>query len=261
MKLVLSLLTLALFLTACGQTEESTDSQTYMAPEEEATVSDPLIADFVWNTTASDMTDEELADIVTRWNARIDAAGYDMVGANILKPQFEEERYDFIWVLMWPSSDARDAAWADWNANQLEDWTAELDGALSYDEENIFTFKPAGGWDSEEIANLPQGGTFIPSWSFCSMNEGFDETALAEYRKSYDAELAQDNSTDYGYYIMEPQFDLPNEDVDFVWLDLFSNETARQAGIDAWTGSASEQRWNEMTTCDNFLFAATAIRR
>ena len=86
MKLVLSLLTLALFLTACGQTEESTDSQTYMAPEEEATVSDPLIADFVWNTTASDMTDEELADIVTRWNARIDAAGYDMVGANILKP-------------------------------------------------------------------------------------------------------------------------------------------------------------------------------
>ena len=90
MKLVLSLLTLALFLTACGRTEESTDSQTYMAPEEEATVSDPLIADFVWNTTASDMTDEDLADIVTRWNARIDAAGYDMVGANILKPQFAE---------------------------------------------------------------------------------------------------------------------------------------------------------------------------
>ena len=261
MKLALSLLTLALFLTACGQTEESKESQTYMAPEEEATVSDPLIADFVWNRTTSDMTDEELADIVTRWNARIDAAGYDMVGANILKPQFEEERYDFIWVLMWPSSDARDAAWADWNANQLEDWTAELDGALSYDEENIFTFKPAGGWDSEEIANLPQGGTFIPSWSFCSMNDGYDETALTEYRKSYDAELAQDNPTDYGYYIMEPQFDLPNEDVDFVWLDLFSDEAARQAGIDSWTGSASEERWNEMTTCNDFLFAATAIRR
>ena len=93
------------------------------------------------------------------------------------------------------------------------------------------------------------------------MNDGYDETALAEYRKSYDAELAQDNPTDYGYYIMEPQSDLPNEDVDFVWLDLFSDEVARQAGIDAWTGSAAEERWTEMTTCNDFLFAATAIRR
>ena len=179
MKLVLSLSTLALFSTACGQTEKSPDAQTYIAPEpeEEATVSDPLIADFVWNTTASDMTDEELADIVTRWNARIDAAGYDMVGANILKPQFEEERYDFIWVLMWPSSDARDAAWADWNANQLEDWTAELDGALSYDEENIFTLtmaqrSPRSAWMSHagnlfnhhvwhnQISNIPLDGRF-----------------------------------------------------------------------------------------------------
>ena len=86
MKLTLSLLALALFLAACGQTEESREAQAYMPSEQEATVSEPVIADFVWNTTASDMTDEDLADIVTRWNARIDAAGYDMVGANILKP-------------------------------------------------------------------------------------------------------------------------------------------------------------------------------
>ena len=127
----LSLLTLVLLLASCGQAEKSTEPQTNAAPEEEAAAPSPLMADFVWNKTRSDMTDEELADIVTRWNARIDAAGYDMVGANILTPQFEDERYDLIWVLMWPSSEAREAAWADWNANQLDAWTAELDGALS----------------------------------------------------------------------------------------------------------------------------------
>ena len=93
------------------------------------------------------------------------------------------------------------------------------------------------------------------------MNEGYDDTALADFRASYDAELAEDNPTDYGYYIMEPQFDLPDEDVDFVWLDLFSNEAAMQAGSDSWVGSASEKAWNDMTTCENYLFAATAVRR
>ena len=264
-----SLFTLTLFLIGCGQTEEAEAPSATTPPADTVETSSivavetpsPMIADFVWNKTASDMTDEELAAIVTRWNARIDSAGYEMVGANILKPQFEEDRYDFIWVLMWPSSEAREAAWADWNANQLEAWTAELDGALSYDEENIYTFKPAGGWDSEDIANLPQGGTFIPSWNFCRLNDGYDAAALTQFRNSYDAGLAEGGATNYGYYIMEPQFDIPDGDVDFVWLDLFSDEAAMQEGTDAWTGSASEKSWNEMTNCDNYTFAATAIRR
>ena len=31
------------------------------------------------------MTDEQLMDIAARWNARIDAGGYEMMGANILE--------------------------------------------------------------------------------------------------------------------------------------------------------------------------------
>ena len=216
------------------------------------------VVDYVWNSTAEGMTDEQFADIVTRWNARIDAGGYDMTGSNVLRPQFETDDYDFIWVLLWPSMEARDLAWADWNANQLEEWTAELNGALSYNAENVYTFSPGAGRDSA-VSRTPEGGTFIPSFDFCNFNEGYDQASLDGFRADYDASLDAEPSSDYGYYIMEPQFDL--QDADFVWLDLFTNEAAAQSGADSWNGSALQAQWNEMVNCQNFTFAATAIRR
>ena len=262
-KLLIALLALTL-LSGCGQNEPAAEapaapqaSETEAAAASAAPPADPVI-DYVWNSTAEGMTDEQLMDIAARWNARIDAAGYDMVGANILKPQFETDDYDVIWTLLWPSSEAREAAWADWNANQLADWNAELDGALSYEDGNIYTFKPAGGWESS-VAALPQGGTFIPNFSFCSFNEGFSEDSIATFREAYDAGLAEADSGNYGYYILEPQFE--QNEADLVWLDLFADAEAMQEGSDTWSGSELEAQWNDMVTCQSFTFAATAIRR
>jgi hypothetical protein len=135
-KLLTTLFAVAL-LSGCGQSEQPAEAPAAPQASEVAeaiALSAPLnvpVVDYVWNSTAEGMTDEQFADIVTRWNARIDAGGYDMTGSNILRPQFETDDYDFIWVLLWPSMEARDLAWADWNANQVEEWTAELNGALS----------------------------------------------------------------------------------------------------------------------------------
>jgi hypothetical protein len=181
-----------------------------------------------------------------------------MTGSNVLRPQFETDDYDFIWVLLWPSMEARELAWADWNANQAEEWTAELDGALSYNAENIYTFSPGAGRDSA-VSTTPEGGTFIPSFDFCNFNEGYDQASLDGFRADYDASLDAEPSSDYGYYIMEPQFEL--EDADFVWLDLFTDEAAAQLGADSWNGSALQAEWNAMVECQSFTFAATAIRR
>ena len=274
-KLLIALLAVTL-LPGCGQNEPAAEAPAVpQASEMEAATAsaasptappvapsitpptDPVI-DYVWNSTAEGMTDEQLMDIAARWNARIDAAGYEMVGANILKPQFETDDYDVIWTLLWPSSEAREAAWADWNANQVADWNAELDGALSYEDGNIYTFKPAGGWESN-LASLPQGGTFIPNFSFCNLNEGFSKNSIAAFREAYDAGLAEANSGDYGYYILEPQFE--QNEADLVWLDLFADAAAMQEGSDTWSGSELEAQWNDMLTCQSFAFAATAIRR
>ena len=168
MKLLFSVLASFALLAGCGQSQEPA-SEAPAAPATPTEASAPasdVIVDYVWNTAAPDMTEAQLADIVTRWNARIDAGGYQMIGANVLKPQFETEDFDLIWVLMWPSSEARDTAWTHWNANQVEDWANELDGALTYQDENVYTFKPVGGWD-DNLENVPAGGTFMPNFSFC----------------------------------------------------------------------------------------------
>ena len=268
MKTFFVVASLTLFLAACGQSDEpaavaAPEVAEVAAPEmsetpmQSSAASGELLVDYIWNNTADDMTEAQMAGIIDGWNARIDAGGYNMLGANVLMPQFETDDYDLIWVVMWPSSEAREAGWADWNANQVDDWTAELAGAMSYEPENVYTFKPTDGHDG--MADIAVGGTFHPRFDFCSFNEGQDAASLAAFRAEYDAWLVEGESNNYGYYLMEPQFDLA--DADFVWLDLFGDEAALEAGTASWTGSALEASWEAMATCENFAFLATAIRR
>jgi hypothetical protein len=261
MKTFFVIASLTLFLAACGQSDEpaAVAAPEVAAPEvsetpmQSSAASGELLVDYIWNNTADDMTEAQMAGIIDGWNARIDAGGYNMLGANVLMPQFETDDYDLIWVVMWPSSEAREAGWADWNANQVDDWSAELAGAMSYEPENVYTFKPTDGHDG--MADIAVGGTFHPRFDFCAFNEGQDAASLAAFRAEYDAWLVEGESNNYGYYLMEPQFDLA--DADFVWLDLFGDEAAVEAGTASWSGSALEASWEAMATCENFAFVAT----
>jgi len=129
MKMVFAVVASFALLVGCGQSQEPA-SEAPAAPAEASAPANDVIVDYIWNDVGEDVTEEQFADIVARWNARIDAGGYDMMGANVLTPQFETEDFDVIWVLLWPSSEAREAGWTHWNANQEEAWAAELDGAL-----------------------------------------------------------------------------------------------------------------------------------
>ena len=164
MKMVFAVFASFALLVGCGQSQEPV-SEAPAAPAEASAPANDVIVDYVWNDVGADVTEEQFADIVARWNARIDAGGYDMMGANVLTPQFETEDFDVIWVLLWPSSEARESAWGHWNANQVEEWTAELDGALSYKAENVFTFKPVGGWD-KNVSRCLRAVLLCPALAF-----------------------------------------------------------------------------------------------
>ena len=103
----------------------------------------------------------------------------------------------------------------------------------------MFTFKPVGGRD-KNLAAVPAGGTFMPNFSFCKMNEGADESTFATFRLEYDAWLEQGDAAGYGYCIMDPQFE--QDDADFLWLDIFSDEAAMAAGAASWSGSELEAK-------------------
>ena len=106
MKILFTVFASFALLVGCGQSQEP-DVEAPAAPVEASAPANDVIVDYVWNDVGPDVTDEQFADIVARWNARIDSGGYNMMGANVLTPQFETEDFDVIWVLLWPSSEAR----------------------------------------------------------------------------------------------------------------------------------------------------------
>ena len=70
--------------------------------------------------------------LINKWNSIIDSSPCDMEGANILTPTEKRENYDFIWVLLWPSVEARDECWNDWSDNHSSDWDKTIDGIMSH---------------------------------------------------------------------------------------------------------------------------------
>ena len=78
-------------LAACSPpANESTSDPTGEAPTDaaESLQAAPEIAvvEYVWHRKGAEYSDEKLADLVIKWNALVDTAGYDINRANILTP-------------------------------------------------------------------------------------------------------------------------------------------------------------------------------
>ena len=120
------------FVVSCSQSSnQQTDSSSPAAS----------YVEYVWHSAGPNFNAENLAMIITKWNAIIDNSPCEMNGANILTPRGESDA-DFIWVMLWPSMEARDSAWDDWMNNMDSEWQDAIDGIMSVDLENVYAFKP-----------------------------------------------------------------------------------------------------------------------
>ena len=99
-KILLSLLTIFI-IQGCSQNSESESSTS-------------SFVEYVWHTAGPDFSSDNLAKLISDWNSIITSSGCDMDGANILTPLEASPDYDFIWVLLWPSKDSRDASSTKW---------------------------------------------------------------------------------------------------------------------------------------------------
>ena len=93
---------------------------------------------------------ENLATLISKWNTIIDGYPCDMDGANILTPTEKRENHDFVWVLKWPSTDARNSCWDIWTNAYAADWDKTIDGIMSYDPNNAFMFSVKVGRTPKE---------------------------------------------------------------------------------------------------------------
>lgn len=259
MKYALPFILISSLLPGCDQNNKTvTANSQQVAPKQLQEGEDKPIIEYLWLSTGPDFTDERLTGLAATWNDLIDAGAYEVITANILRPQFESENFDLVWVLLWSSEVARDKAWTHWNQHQSEDWQQQVDGVLTFEPSNSFLYEPLWGYKSPAL-NLVAGDTFFSTFNFCTLVKAQSLNELQAFKTQYNRWLSESHSAaEYGYLTLQARFEL--EDVDFVWLDIFANEETRNVSAESWSGTGVERAWNAMTSCENFEFSSIKIR-
>ena len=255
-------------LAACSPPANKSANDTAVeAPTDAAESSQaaPEIAviEYVWHRKGAEYSDEKLADLVIKWNALVDTAGYDINRANILTPHVESDRYDFIWVMTFPSMDVRNAVWDDWMANHAEEWDATIAGIMSYNTEDVYAFKPTV---KRQPSVINDDNAFENEFNFCNYNEGYGEQDLADFETQFaafmDASDATNGANGYYYVMLEPYFEgtEDNPQADYLWLNLWSNGDEKAAGYANYEASDLPQVADAFSTCNRVAFAGQQIR-
>ena len=239
-KILLSLLTIFI-IQGCSQNSESESSTS-------------SFVEYVWHTAGPDFSSDNLAKLISDWNSIITYSGCDMDGANILTPLEASPDYDFIWVLLWPSKDSRDACWSDWMANYDADWRENISGIMDFDGENAYLFQIKPNY-MPKVQNT--SGSFTNRFNFCNYNEGHSESSLEEFSDSIRSVYFTDS---YWNVLLEPQFE-PEAKPDFVWLDLWASLEDKDKAYNIYLQNESLTSMSEeMFTCQYVDFAGTVIR-
>lgn len=249
MKKITFLFTTALLIGACSQNEQSVES----GPES--------LVEYVWHTAGPEFNAENLALLISNWNKMIDDMNCSsMTGANILSPKVKDDRYDFIWVMLWDSQDGRDECWDDWTENQQSNWDYLIDGVMKYDLDNVYLFKATIGKNSKEENTT---GSFVNTFYFCTYNEGYSNEDLMTYQKELNA---IEGFSDYWWYVtLDPMFEPEDPKPDFVWLDLWGSDEDKasdQANFSETSLPAQvEEKFSCLPDIGGTSFDGQAIRR
>lgn len=260
---------MVLGLVACGtDTEEAiVEVPAAAIPEAQMTADEPpmsvAMVEFVWHKKGPEFSDEALLEHTEKWAAIVDEAGWNLRSASVITPRFENPNADFMWVMAWPSAEARNTAWTEWAASYEADWLASSEGIFTYDSETVPTFKPNRGRSPAVIT--PVGGTGVREYLFCSYNEGFGADDMAAYRLAFNAYVdtiaAEGGPSSYWWGYLSPMFDPdPENPFDFVWSNSWGLDAERDAGQSAFAETQLAADAQTMLTCsDPFVFDARRI--
>jgi hypothetical protein len=206
--------------------------------------SNPPLLEYFWHSKGPNYSEENFQMLVDKWNKRVDQTSCSINNASVLTPKVESENFDFIWMLVWPSTGARDACYAEWLSDHEDAWQEDIAGIMSNDIENgAFLF-------SQEVGRFPKAwsdsDTFSHTYYFCNFNEGSNENTLHDYRADLNA--ISDFSDNHWYTLLDPMFE-PEMPSDFVWLDMWSSDETKASDSEIWNSTNLPERAAEMATC------------
>jgi len=241
------LLLTSLIIISCSDTDQKESLGS------ESTASNYV--EYVWHSAEENFNAENLATLISKWNTIIDGYPCDIDGANILTPTEKRENHDFVWVLKWPSIDARNSCWDIWTNAYAADWDKTIDGIMSYDPNNAFMFSVKVGRTPKEENT---SGSFVNTFYFCKFNEGSNTDTLNAYRE----DLAKINnfSSNHWYVLLDPTFDPGPSAPDFVWLDLWGSDEDKNTDMKIWEATDLPARAESMVDCEEFSNYGVVIR-
>lgn len=206
--------------------------------------SSPPLLEYFWHTKGPNYSEENFLMLVEKWNERIDKTSCSINNASVLTPKVQNENFDFLWMLVWPSEEARDACYSEWLSDHEDGWQEDIAGIMSNDIDNgAFLF-------SQEVGRFPKSwndsDTFSHTYYFCNFNEGSDANTLHDYRADLNA--ISDFSENHWYTLLEPMFE-PEMPADFVWLDMWSSDETKASDLEIWNSTDLPKRAADMVTC------------
>jgi len=206
--------------------------------------SSPPLLEYFWHTKGPNYSEENFLMLVEKWNERIDKTSCSINNASVLTPKVQNENFDFLWMLVWASEEARDACYSEWLSDHEDGWQEDIAGIMSNDIDNgAFLF-------SQEVGRFPKSwndsDTFSHTYYFCNFNEGSDANTLHDYRADLNA--ISDFSENHWYTLLEPMFE-PEMPADFVWLDMWSSDETKASDLEIWNSTDLPKRAAEMATC------------
>ena len=276
-------LAMSVFLVACGgnntESEPSAAAPEATAPASEAAVvaevteaveeamdgpQPPAMVEFIWHSKAEGYSDEALVAHTTAWSSIPDASGWELGLAAVMTPRFESEDFDFLWVLAWPTLEARDNAWADWAENHEAGWLELTSNTFTYSVDNVYGFSPSPG---RMPSAMNTSGTSVAEFLFCAYREGMGETNRQSFEAMHnafmDAYEAEAGATSYWWTVMSPQFEPQESNMfDYMWTNFFAADAERDAVYAAYEASEHSSQAEADAECtDPAVFDSRVIYR
>ena len=241
-----------LLLSACNTSDQPNDLTATQSP----------VVEYVWQTKGPDYSDEALESLIDSWNQKVTEGGYDMIGANILIPNYQPETHDFVWVLRWPSIEARNYAWDHFQKNYDEEWNQERKNVFSDNDEDVYAFAPSLG----RTMKTGNGKTYEAEFVSCNFNEGFGEDDLMNFRKDFgdylDADEMENGEGTFWYVMLDPLFE-PTANVqgsDYLWLNIWGNQQDKEEGYARYSETNLQAQADAFSTCQRFPHSGRVIR-
>ena len=259
MKTIILMITM-FALAACGGETPNAPTASTTPPEatqeavETASVDSAestVVVEYIWHKKADGFTEEDLWSHAEYWANDTAEAGDELNLAVVMTPRVENDNADFIWVLVWPTGEARDSAWANWAENREPAWLELTQNTFTYSKDNVYGFTPL----SYRMASVDNDtDTGISEFIFCTYREGMgaaDRLAFEGLHNAFtDAYEADAAPTSYWWAIMDPLFEPdPSNAFDYMWVNFFANDGERDGIYAAYVESEHSSQAEQDADC------------